>query len=690
MLGRACFAGLLVCVSVAASGPPKKQLTAAQERATRAIHEYFRRVTKRIAERTLADVKTLEDWRAQRQQRRHELLDMLGLDPRPKRTDLKATVTGTVDGGEFVVEKLHFQSLPGLYVTANFYRPKKLSGPAPTILYLCGHGRVKIDGISYGNKANYQHHPAWFARHGYCCLIIDSLQLGEIEGIHHGTYRYGMWWWVARGYTPAGVEAWNCIRALDYLATRSEVDMNRIGVTGRSGGGIYTWWIAAVDDRPKVLVPVAGITDLQNYVVDGAIEGHCDCMFMVNTYQWDFPLVAALAAPRPLLLSNSDKDRIFPLDGVLRVYWHLRRLYRLYDASSKLGLLITEGPHRDTQELRVPAFRWMNRWLFDRQGPIAESGEKPFKPQQLKVFDKLPSDERNTSIHETFVPVADVGQPPSKLGEWRQLRERFMNQLAQRVFRAWPTEPGPLQVKQVCSGSTGELQCRVVSYHSEENLWFPLYLFVPQGGSELSELQLVVVDGSSWPRWAKVIAAIVPDSLEGQATGAADRERLDELANELRAAKRALAIVPPRGVGPNQWDPTERADTHIRRRFVLLGMTAASGAVWDVRQALRAARRELDNRPGRIVLSGSGAAGVIALYAALFEPDVKAVEMDSPPTTHRKPPIFLNVLRVLDLPQAVALMFPRHVTIRGTSPDAWTWPASVAKLYSPEPLELAE
>ena len=92
-----------------------------------------------------------------------------------------------------------------------------------------------------------------------------------------------------RGYTPAGVEAWNCIRALDYLETRPEVDPKRLGVTGRSGGGAYSWWIAAIDERIKAAVPVAGITDLQNHVVDGCVEGHCDCMYMVNTYRWDYP-----------------------------------------------------------------------------------------------------------------------------------------------------------------------------------------------------------------------------------------------------------------------------------------------------------------------------------------------------------------------------------------------------------------
>src|SRR5439155_1435406 len=83
---------------------------------------------------------------------------------------------------------------------------------------------------------------------------------------------FGRWWWASRGYTPAGVEAWNGIRALDYLETRPEVDRSRIGITGRSGGGAYSWWIAALDDRIKVAVPTAGITTLKNHILDGAID----------------------------------------------------------------------------------------------------------------------------------------------------------------------------------------------------------------------------------------------------------------------------------------------------------------------------------------------------------------------------------------------------------------------------------
>ena len=112
-----------------------------------------------------------------------------------------------------------------------------------------------------------------------------------------------MWWWHTLGYTPAGIECWNAMRALDYLETRPEVDARRIGVTGRSGGGATSWWLGAADDRPACIIPVAGIADLHAHLnegypgklASGVIAGHCDCMYMVNTYRWDFGLVAAMS-----------------------------------------------------------------------------------------------------------------------------------------------------------------------------------------------------------------------------------------------------------------------------------------------------------------------------------------------------------------------------------------------------------
>src|SRR5439155_19783118 len=243
--------------------------------ADKSLIKYFERETRQLEKRCLGDVQDLATWNEKRGKYREQLFEMLGLWPLPKRTDLKATVTGKIEQEAFTVEKLHFQAVPGLYVTANLYVPKGLTNRAPTILYVSGHGPVISNGVSYGNKVAYQHHGAWFARNGYVCLITDTVELGEIQGIHHGTYRSNMWWWNSRGYTPAGVEAWSNIRALDYLCTRQEVDTNRFGVTGRSGGGAYSWWVAALDDRIKIAAPVAGITDLRNHVIDGSVEGHC-------------------------------------------------------------------------------------------------------------------------------------------------------------------------------------------------------------------------------------------------------------------------------------------------------------------------------------------------------------------------------------------------------------------------------
>ena len=345
---------------------------------------YFANQTAEITNQTFTEINSLSDWTERRDQYQDQLLEMLGLDPFPERTPLNAKITGSVENDGVIAERIHFQSRPGLYVTGNFYRPVKQNTPLPAILYVCGHGRVKRDGISLGNKTHYQHHGAWFARNGYVCLTIDTIQLGEIEGIHHGTYREKMWWWNNRGYTPAGVEAWNCVRALDYLQSRDEVDGDRIGVTGRSGGGAYSWWIAAIDERIKVAVPVAGITSLKNHVVDGCVEGHCDCMYMVNTYRWDYPMVAALVAPRPLLISNTDKDRIFPLDGVVDVYTRTKKIYQLYDADDKLGLHITEGPHKDTQELRIHAFRWFNHYLREDDSLITSAAAPLFDQKRFE------------------------------------------------------------------------------------------------------------------------------------------------------------------------------------------------------------------------------------------------------------------------------------------------------------------
>ena len=615
------------------------------------LTEYFAAETASIRANNLADIRTLEDWQSKRERYRQELLEMLGLDPLPARTPLAAKITGTVEHDDFVVEKLHFQSRPGLYVTGNLYRPKQQKGPLPAVLYVCGHAHVKKDGVSMGNKAHYQHHGAWFARNGYVCLTIDTLQLGEIEGIHHGTYRYDRWWWLNRGYTPAGVEAWNCVRALDYLQSREEVDADRLGVTGRSGGGAYSWWIAAIDERIKCAVPVAGITDLENHVVDGCVEGHCDCMFMVNTYRWDYSKVAALVAPRPLLISNTDTDRIFPLDGVYRIFQDVRRIYELNDAAGNVALHITAGGHQDTQELRVHAFRWMNQHLKRDDSLIRMPAEKLFDVADLKVFDELPDDETNTAIDETFTKLAeDQTVTPG-------LRDRLATQLSEKCFRGWPDDaPAPTLSKAFESSADG-VTLQAYDFESQEHVGLRLYIAKRSGLATANLVVLNVLDEAGWKEFesaygsrfpaAFVNAGLDQDSLED------DDADFEATAKMFQSFPWAMAYVAPRGVGPTAWEVDDRKRVQIRRRYYLVGQTLDGMRVYDTRRAIQALRAVPGFSSTQLWLQGEREMGGVALYASLFEPDIYRVELHELPRSHRTGPFFLNVARVTTMQRAV-------------------------------------
>ncbi len=652
---------LFVAFALSGSSPcvAQQQTQVDTGRGDELVTEYFRRQTRLLTERTFVDIHSLEDWQSRRGEYRRQLFEMLGLDPLPDRTPLSAQVTGRSDHDGFVVENLHFQSRPGLYVTANLYRPSEQSEPLPAVLYVCGHGRVKKDGISYGNKVNYQHHGAWFARNGYVCLTIDTIQLGEIEGIHHGTYREKMWWWNNRGYTPAGVEAWNCIRSLDYLQSRKEVDGDRIGVTGRSGGGAYSWWVAALDDRIQAAVPVAGITSLHNHVVDGCVEGHCDCMYMVNTYRWDYPMVAALVAPRPLLISNTDKDRIFPLDGVVDVHSKVRKIYELYDAGDKLGLHITEGPHKDTQELRVHAFRWLNRFLKNDDQLIEKTAVKFFEPEQMKVFQELPDDEIVTTVHESFVPAASAEEtPPSDA--FAETRDGWMKSLRKKTFRGWPKdgEIDPLDPKVVSTVKRDGVIAKQIELTSQQPYRLSMFAFrAADQQTPSSHILFSVVDQSDWDDLAASLAELWPDRFTSIQ---AEPSPWQSLAKRVKSQPSvALVFFAPRGVGLTEWNREAKKRTQIRRRFMQLGQTAATMQIWDIRRALQALDQidEFAEVPRHLFAQRDAAAW--STYASLFEPRLRELTLVNLPTRNRDAPDLLNVSRFVEMPQLLLMAADR-------------------------------
>lgn len=612
---------MALCIPIAAFAAAKDSFTL-----TGQWSAYFSNEVRAIEARGLSQVRTLEDWQAQRETRRQELLEMLGLSPMPERAPLRPIITGVVQHQEFTVEKLHFQASPGLYVTANFYLPRERSGRLPAVLYVCGHSRTITNGVSLGNKVGYQHHGEWFSRNGYACLIIDTLQYAEILGAHRGTYSDGQWWWNSRGYTPAGIEAWFAIRALDYLCERPEVDPARIGMTGRSGGGAYSWTVAAIDDRVKVAAPIAGMTDLRNHVLDGVVDGHCDCMFQVNNHRWDFPMIAALIAPRPLMLGNSDADRIFPLDGVLRLHQQVRRIYDLYGERDSFALLITHGDHKDTQELQVPVFRWFNRFLKGEEPLIEMAAQRLLDPAQLRVFDQLPADQRNTTAPDWF---NDPHPPKYQAAE---LAER----LRKVCFAGWPADrPTATLSRKSLKETTPATRAATYDLPLQPGITQPLYRFSRLTPTRPESLTLFILG---------------EDAASTKLLEHLRNERFTEaeslLAAKLPEAGSPFAVFVPRGVG----DPafaSQAASTRMKRRFMLLGQTLDGMRVWDIMSAIAALKRSRGSENTKITLAASGPMAVNAAFANLFEPVEKLALTDLPANPKQRPD-YLGVLRVTD------------------------------------------
>jgi hypothetical protein len=518
-----------------------------------------------------------------------------------------------------------------------------------------------------------------------------------------------MWWWQTVGYTPAGIELWNGMRALDYLETRPEVDRKKFGVTGRSGGGATSWWVAAADERIKCVVPVAGIADLQAHVVGeiepaerilpkyrrGVVNGHCDCMYLHNTYRWDYPLVGALIAPRPLLLGNSDADDIFPVPGYRRLADKVKRIYDLYGAGDKFALHETAGPHKDTPELRKGEYAWMNRWLKDDKSDIEDPEFTKFEPKKLKVFDKLPDDAINATVHETFRKPMEIELPGSaEVAKewWKGKSEQLRKDLRESVFRGWPDQAPELNAKLKADVKHEGLRLRAFDFVSEHDVELRLWLLTAEKVEKPSLVVLTAVDEPGWRNFTSELGPSFREALLLQEDPKLDEAKFKQNLKALEINKWGFATIAPRGVGPTRWaeigTPNE---AQINRRFQLLGLTLEGQRVWDVRRGLAVLRGVPELKDVPLWLQGTANMAGVVLYASLFEPDIARLDLWNPPASHRIGPTFFNVRRFLDMPQAVALAQPRKVMIYVKDDDeakAWSWPLDLQKSLGVETLKI--
>ncbi len=597
---------------------------------------------RQVSSRSLTEPLGPAAWQASLAQRRERWREMLGLSPLPPREDLVATVTGTLERGDYVVEKLHFQSLPGAYVFGNLYRPAKPTGRLPAVLYLCGHSLGKVN-------PPYQANPRWVAQHGYVALVLDPIQLGESQGLHHGTYREERWDWQSRGYTPAGTEVWNAMRALDYLETRDDVDPQRLGVTGLSGGGVISWCLGAADERVKVVVPVCQSGSIEHVVTDRATDGHCDCAFWINYYRWCWPDLGSLIAPRALLIASGSEDVLWRPFGYRDVAERIRKQYATLDVSTNFDLIEDLTPHGYTPKLRQAIFTWFNRHLKGDPTPVTDDVTDFIEPAEnlLVLGGQHPANDQMPRIDTLLVqrsPVPEISDEAA----WLTHQKAALQRLLATTFRHTIPTGSPRQVDERADGRENNLSFGTSVYESHDGLTLSIKTARPIAPDRpLSTL----------------VFAVQPEARSTFRGGSSSRPSV--------ASAYATAAVEVRNTAATSLGPGYLWTA--RRMYPLLGETLPERQVSDLLSAI-ALLKQADST-GDVAVFGDGYTAPLAIYAAVLDPNIREVVLANCPETHEDPqtPEFLGVLRIGDLPHNLALVYPRAITFVGGMPQQFQW-----------------
>jgi len=606
------------------------------------IYGALREEARQVSSSSLAVPLSAAQWEATVSRRREMWREMIGLSPLPPRTPLAATITGVLQRGDYVVEKIHFQSVPGAYVIGNLYRPAKPAGRLPAVLYLCGHSKGKVN-------PPYQANPRWFGQHGYVALVLDPIQLGESQGFHHGTYREERWDWPSRGYTPAGAEVWNAMRALDYLQTRPDVDSERMGVTGLSGGGVISWCLGAADERVKVVVPVCQSGSIEHVVFDRATDGHCDCAFWINYYRWCWPDVGALIAPRALLIASGSEDVLWRPFGYRDAAHRIRRQYAELGADSQFDLVEDLAPHGYTPKLRQAIFTWFNTHLKNDPTPVTDDVTDFEEPEEnLLVFGgKLPEQDEMRQIDKLLVERAELPTIGDE-ATWRAHQKTALERLRELTFRYTLSDRLPRRRDFRSDGSSRGSEFATCVFDSVDGMTISIKTKRPLE--------------TEWPI-ATLVFAVQPDARSTFAGGGSSRPGVrDELATAAVEVRNTGAT----SVGPGYlWT--------ARRTYPLLGETLPERQVSDLLAAVALLRQEPVTGP--VAVYGQGYTAPLAVYAAILDAQIAEIVLADCPASHEDPqtPEFLGVLRIGDLPYNLALAYPRPITFVGKMPEAYTW-----------------
>jgi len=285
--------------------------------------------------------------------------------PWPEKTPLNARITGIIDRDTYKIEKVIFDSRPGFPVTANLYIPKGRNFPLPGVIGTCGHGDpAKATPI-------YQSFAQGLARQGYVVLIFDPIGQGErvqyltknlkpIHGIGVSEHNYSGKQMVLNGESLSSWFTWDCIRCVDYLLSRTEVDPKYIGVTGNSGGGTQATWLCGVEPRLTMAAPscfVVGFEQNLKNELPADIEQCPPGAISMGLDHLDF--IAAMA-PKPVILLSQEKD-FFDVRGAQKSFMELKKLYKLLGAEENIQFFAGPDYHGYSKHNREAMYSWFNK-----------------------------------------------------------------------------------------------------------------------------------------------------------------------------------------------------------------------------------------------------------------------------------------------------------------------------------------
>ncbi|MCP3917152.1 MAG: prolyl oligopeptidase family serine peptidase [bacterium] len=308
-----------------------------------------------------------EEWGRERARLGAELRSALGLEPLPPRTPLNVRTLGTLERDGYRVERVAFESRPGFVVTSNVYVPEggEPGQRFPAVLCPVGHwDRAKVEPVVQARCIA-------LAKLGYVALTYDPFGQGERDlagNDHHEYFRS-----ILVGWNNMSFMVWDTIRAIDYLVERPDVDPDRVACTGASGGGLNTLYAAAVDERIRVAVPVVYVTRLRELLETR--HTHCPCSHVNGLARFmDMGDVAALIAPRPLLLLTAERDASFTPAGARAAAGQARGAYSLFGAGEQLEVRAFDSEHDYGRAMREALYGWLARHLkgAETAEPVAE------------------------------------------------------------------------------------------------------------------------------------------------------------------------------------------------------------------------------------------------------------------------------------------------------------------------------